>query len=80
MEHLSIFVRHDMKNAILGLDGITINAHQDSTIETGVLQQLETDLSLLRSSLGNFPKIIPSSNNLDATLPDILCLTSRFAI
>lgn len=72
VEHLSNFVRHDMKNAIQGLDGIIFNAHQDGTIETDVLQQLETALSLLRSSLGNFSKIIPSSNNPDATLPDIL--------
>ena len=33
VEHLSNFVRHDMKNAIQGLDGIIFNAHNDGTIE-----------------------------------------------
>lgn len=72
VEQLSNFVRHDMKNAIQGLDGTIFNAKQEKTVDTEVLKQLETCLSLLRGSLDNFTKIIPSSNNPYTTLPDIL--------
>lgn len=72
VEQLSNFVRHDMKNAIQGLDGTIFNAKQDNTVDRDVLEQLETCLSLLRGSLDNFAKIIPSSNNPYTTLPDIL--------
>ena len=72
IEHLSNFVRHDMKNAIQGLDGIIYNAADDHTINDETLEQLKMAVSLLRSSLDNFAKIIPSSREQTTTLPDIL--------
>ena len=72
IEHLSNFVRHDMKNAIQGLDGIIYNAADDHTIDGETLEQLKMAVSLLRSSLDNFAKIIPSSHEQTTTLPDIL--------
>lgn len=72
IEHLSNFVRHDMKNAIQGLDGIIYNAADDQTINGETLKQLKMAVSLLRSSLDNFAKIIPSSREQTTTLPDIL--------
>lgn len=72
VEHLSNFVRHDMKNAIQGLDGIVYNAKKENSIPTDIIGQLETALALLRSSLGNFSCIIPSSNEQNTTLPKVL--------
>ena len=83
IEHLSNFVRHDMKNAIQGLDGIIYNAAEEGTVNAETLQQLKTAVSLLRSSLDNFAKIIPSSRELTTTLPDILVaveMLSRYDI
>lgn len=83
IEHLSNFVRHDMKNAIQGLDGIIYNAAEERTVNAETLQQLKTAVSLLRSSLDNFAKIIPSSRELTTTLPDILVaveMLSRYDI
>ena len=69
---VKIMVRHDMKNAIQGLDGIIYNAADDHTINDETLEQLKMAVSLLRSSLDNFAKIIPSSREQTTTLPDIL--------
>lgn len=83
IEHLSNFVRHDMKNAIQGLDGIIYNASNDKTIDEDTLEQLKTALSLLRSSLDNFSKIIPSSREQATTLPEIMIaveMLSRYDI
>lgn len=83
IEHLSNFVRHDMKNAIQGLDGIIYNAADTGTIDAETLQQLKTAVTLLRSSLDNFAKIIPSSREQTTTMPDILVaveMLSRYDI
>ena len=72
IEHLSNFVRHDMKNAIQGLDGIIYNAAEEGSVNAETLAQLKTAVSLLRSSLDNFAKIIPSSREQTTTMPDIL--------
>lgn len=83
IEHLSNFVRHDMKNAIQGLDGIIYNAADDRAISKETLEQLKMAVSLLRSSLDNFAKIIPSSREQTTMLPDILVaveMLSRYDI
>lgn len=72
IEHLSNFVRHDMKNAIQGLDGIIYNAAEEGSVNADTLAQLKTAVSLLRSSLDNFAKIIPSSREQTTTISDIL--------
>lgn len=83
IEHLSNFVRHDMKNAIQGLDGIIYNAAEEGSVNAETLAQLKTAVSLLRSSLDNFAKIIPSSREQTTTMPDILVaveMLSRYSI
>lgn len=83
IEHLSNFVRHDMKNAIQGLDGIIYNAAGGGTIDDETIGQLKTAVSLLRLSLDNFAKIIPSSREQTTTMPDILVAVetlSRYSI
>ena len=83
IEHLSNFVRHDMKNAIQGLDGIIYNAAEEGSANAETLTQLKTAVSLLRSSLDNFAKIIPSSREQTTTIPDILVaveMLSRYSI
>lgn len=83
IEHLSNFVRHDMKNAIQGLDGIIYNAAEEGSVNADTLAQLKTAVSLLRSSLDNFAKIIPSSREQTTTMPDILVAVetlSRYSI
>lgn len=72
VEHLSNFVRHDMKNALQGLDGTVYNAYKDNAICEDLYNQLSTCVNLLRSSLDNFSKLIPSSTHQSTTLPDIL--------
>lgn len=72
VEHLSNFVRHDMKNAIQGIDGILYNARNGHLIPDDIQQQLDTALELLRGSLKNFTKLIPSSRSDSTTLPEIL--------
>ena len=72
VEHLSNFVRHDMKNAIQGIDGTLFNARRDKLIPDGIQAQLDTALKLLNSSLENFTKLIPSSRNKTTTLPEVL--------
>lgn len=71
VEHLSNFVRHDMKNAIQGIDGILYNAGRKQLIPLEVKAELNTALGLLRSTLDNFTKLIPSSKNNTTTLPAI---------
>ena len=70
-EYLSNFVRHDMKNAIQGLDGIIYNAEEEGKVDSEILFQLKTTLSLLQSTLDNFTRIIPSSRVQTTTLPDV---------
>lgn len=72
VEHLSNFVRHDMKNAIQGIDGILYNAGHKQLIPSAVKDELSTALGLLRSTLDNFTKLIPSSRNNSTTLPAII--------
>lgn len=72
VEHLSNFVRHDMKNAIQGIDGILYNAGRKHLIPLDVKSELDTALELLRSTLDSFTKLIPSSRNNATTLPLIL--------
>lgn len=72
VEHLSNFVRHDMKNAIQGIDGILYNARKGKMIPDEIQQQLDTALDLLRGSLKNFAKLIPSSRSNTTTLPEVL--------
>ena len=72
VEHLSNFVRHDMKNAIQGIDGILYNAQKGGLIPNEIQEQLNTAMSLLRGSLNNFTKLIPSSKNNTTTLPEVL--------
>lgn len=71
VEHLSNFVRHDMKNAIQGIDGILYNAGRKQLIPSDVKAELSTALGLLRSTLDNFTKLIPSPKNNTTTLPAI---------
>lgn len=72
VEHLSNFVRHDMKNAVQGLDGIIYNAANQNKIDNETLSQLETAVSLLRGSVEGFARLIPSSTNPDTTLTEVL--------
>ncbi len=72
VEHLSNFVRHDMKNAIQGIDGTLYNAKKSSRIPEDIQEELDTELNLLRSSLENFSRLIPSSRNNATTLPEVL--------
>lgn len=72
VEHLSNFVRHDMKNAVQGLDGIIYNAANQNKIDKETLLQLETAVSLLRGSVEGFARLIPSSTNPNTTLPEVL--------
>ena len=72
VEYLSNFVRHDMKNAIQGLDGIIYNAANQKKIDQDTLVQLDTAVSLLRSSVDGFSRLIPSSTKQDTTLPEVL--------
>lgn len=72
VEHLSNFVRHDMKNAIQGIDGILYNSKKEGLIPEEIQEQLDTALKLLRGSLNNFTRLIPSSKNKTTTLPEVL--------
>ena len=72
VEHLSNFVRHDMKNAIQGIDGILYNARHEKLIPDDIQIQLDTALKLLYCSLDNFTNLIPSSNDKTTTLPKVL--------
>lgn len=72
VEYLSNFVRHDMKNAIQGIDGILYNAKKVQLIPDEIQSQLDTALELLRGSLENFAKLIPSSQQKTTTLPEVL--------
>lgn len=72
VEHLSNFVRHDMKNAIQGIDGILYNSRKAQLIPSDIQKQLDTALGLLRGSLENFAKLIPSSQQKTTTLPEVL--------
>lgn len=72
VEHLSNFVRHDMKNAIQGIDGTLYNARKENLIPKEIQDELDTALKLLRSSLDNFSRLIPSSNKKTTTLPEVL--------
>lgn len=71
VEHLSNFVRHDMKNAIMGMDGTLYNAKRANLIPDEIQNQLDTVLKLLKSSLDNFTKLIPSSRNRTTTLSEV---------
>lgn len=71
VEHLSNFVQHDMKNAIQGIDGIIYNTTAKGQLPVEIQEQFNTALALLRSTLENFTKLIPSSLNTFTTLPDI---------
>lgn len=72
VEQLSNFVRHDMKNAIQGIDGTLYNAKKNNLIPSAIQEELDTALSLLRGSLDNFSRLIPSSRNTTTTLPQVL--------
>ena len=72
VEQLSNFVRHDMKNAIQGIDGTLYNAKVSNLIPEDVQKQLDTALCLLRGTLDNFTRLIPSSKNTTTTLPEVL--------
>lgn len=72
VEQLSNFVRHDMKNAIQGIDGTLYNAKKKNLIPHEIQEELDTALGLLRSSLDNFSRLIPSSRNTTTTLPEVL--------
>lgn len=71
VEHLSNFVQHDMKNAIQGIDGIIYNTTAKGQLPVEIQEQFNTALDLLRSTLDNFTKLIPSSRNTFTTLPAI---------
>lgn len=71
VEHLSNFVRHDMKNAIQGIDGILYNAKHGNLIPDEIQEQLNTALEMLRGSLNNFTRLIPSTRNNTTTLPEV---------
>lgn len=72
VEQLSNFVRHDMKNAIQGIDGTLYNAKASNLIPEDLQKQLDTALGLLRGTLDNFTRLIPSSKNATTTLPEVL--------
>lgn len=72
VEQLSNFVRHDMKNAIQGIDGTLYNAKKSNVIPRDIQEALDTALGLLRGSLDNFSRLIPSSRNTTTTLPEVL--------
>lgn len=72
VEHLSNFVRHDMKNAILGLDSILYNASNDGQIDYRLKEELDTVIKLLWNTLDNFSKLIPTTSENNTKLPDIL--------
>jgi len=72
VEQLSNFVRHDMKNAILGLNGILYNAKLESLIPQDIQKELDTAYELIRLSLDNFTELIPSTQQSTTTLPKIL--------
>ena len=72
VEHLSNFVRHDMKNAIQGIDGTLYNARREKLIPDEIQAELDTALKLLNSSLESFTKLIPSSSTKTTTLPEVL--------
>lgn len=72
VEQLSNFVRHDLKNAIQGLDGILFNTKLEKTIPEAIQGELDTALSMIRSTLENFTELIPSTKDEFTTLPKIL--------
>lgn len=72
VEQLSNFVRHDMKNAILGLNGILYNAKLESLIPQDIQKELDTAYELIRLSLENFTELIPSTQQSTTTLPKVL--------
>lgn len=72
VEHLSNFVRHDMKNAIQGIDGIIYNAKQENTIPQNILEELEIAISLLRQTVEKFSGLIPSTKDNITMLPKLL--------
>lgn len=72
VEHLSNFVRHDMKNAIQGLDGIIYNAKNSGRTDEDLVMQLDTALKMLQGSLDGFTKLIPSSKQPYTTLQEVL--------
>ncbi len=72
VEQLSNFVRHDMKNAIQGIDGTLYNAKKRNLIPHDIQEELDTALGLLRGSLENFSRLIPSSRITTTTLPEVL--------
>lgn len=72
VEQLSNFVRHDMKNAIQGIDGTLYNAKKKNLLPHEIQEELDTALGLLRGSLDNFTRLIPSSRKATTTLPEVL--------
>ena len=72
VEQLSNFVRHDMKNAIQGIDGTLYNARKSNLIPHNIQAELDTALGLLRGSLDSFTRLIPSSRKTTTTLPEVL--------
>lgn len=72
VEQLSNFVRHDMKNAILGLNGILYNAKIEASIPQGIQKELDTAYELIKMTLDNFSDLVPSTQQTTTTLPNIL--------
>lgn len=72
VEHLSNFVRHDLKNAMSALSGIIYNASKEGLLDDKVKAEFETVQQLFSSTIDNFAKLIPSTKNTCTTLPEIL--------
>lgn len=72
VEQLSNFVRHDLKNAILGLNSILYNAKKDNSIPEVLQKQLDTAYSMIEASLDSFTELIPSTTESYTSLPKIL--------